>query len=362
MSVCSSISSGSSCGSRMLYGNSNGDLSARNKQPYQRSRPGIQRSDHTAASVLELDGSRHSILSLSTGASAYFPNLVRKESVRSICSSICQTKNQSKSHLVPSSLSIKDQKGGCKMKSRNGRKRVVRFAPPSEILWIPISSLVEMSSREVAATWYSSKEYDEQRIHDSNIVFLMEQELENSSTMTLGAVVRTIEGSRGLEQRTTCGERRCKRNRQNSIKAVLTQQDELSKERSFLIEYNEWNNQKEKQFEHRLASMYCKQTESAKQDALKRAKYDAKEAVRGKSACVPSAKSKYSHSRPETHHQPLAESLHTLSSQRDDRQPSLSPRKRRHDRPLPPLRDLSIAQYPSVPSLIYDSLSSSSAS
>jgi hypothetical protein len=359
MSVCSSISSGSSCDSRLPY--SNGDVSSRQIQPYQRSRPGIQRSDHTSASVqLELDDSRHSILSLSTGASAYYPNLVRKESVRSICNSICQTKNQGMRHIVPSSLSIKNQKGGGKLELRLKRKTVVRFAPPSEILWIPIPSLTELSLRRVAATWYSSKEYDEQKIHDSNIIFLMEQELENSSTKTIGEVVKTIEGARGLEQRTTYGDKKCKRNRQNSIQAVLKQQDELSKERSFLIEYNEWNGQTEKQFENRLASTYGEQTVAAKHDALKRAKCDAKEAARGKSSCIVSAKNKRKHPRPETQQKPLSESIRTISSKQASQQPS--PRKRSTDRPLPPMRDLSIAQYPSVPSLIHDSLSSSSTS
>jgi hypothetical protein len=367
------------------------DPSTRQMHRYQRSRPGIQRSDHTSASVrIELDDSRHSLVTMSA-APIHFPNLIRKESVQSKNNRICgdSTPSCSKSlDVVPPRTSFNRD---ITILPRLTKKKIVRFAPSSEILYIPIPSMVDISFKQAAATWYSSKDYDEQRISNRSIVYLIEQELQQPTTTTIISAIQRVEGARGLEQRTIDGAQICYNNRQQSIQAVLREQERLNRERTFLIEYKEWNTMKEIEFEERIAAAYGAPSALAKQEAIDRAIHDANVVT----AIQDGLKNGLMHVaavsvEPSTNRQflrdkrfysspiilndapinvsrdtfrndaklkTMCDSLHTLSSTQPTRRQVECKTKRSSDRPVPPLRDTT-KKGPSIPNLVLESFSS----
>jgi hypothetical protein len=242
------------------------------------SRPGVQRSDHSSASVMQLDidNSCHSFYSVSSASMVkHISTLTRKESVRpGSCldfnnGSISRKNN---SVVVTTSPSIH---------TVTSKKTVVRFAPSSEILYIPIPSRIDLSMMEIENKWYTSKDYEVQRLSNETILYLMEQEIQKLSgndsitAITFSSFIGNVQGARGLEQRTKLGATICYQNRQKSIQAVLQEQ----KYQNQNGEYDDYSKTKiQQQLEQRLATVYSKETMLATQDAIERAIFDAGEA------------------------------------------------------------------------------------
>jgi hypothetical protein len=252
-----------------------------------RSRPGIQRSDHTSASVqqLEFDDSCASFYSSastattsSTTMSKQFRSLSRKESIsptkRSMHGSCLDL---SKSFSIGCDAASTNTSPTRSSSSNYSRKKVVQFAPLSENLYVPTPSLDEMTPEEIMSTWFASQDYDEQRLSNQKTVVMMEQELQQAAgevTVTaFTSVIKAIEGSRGLEHRTKEGIRSIFRNRQQSIQAVLMEQEKQKKDPMIRSDQHViW------QQSAAIASAYSMETIMSILDAVERAMYDAKEA------------------------------------------------------------------------------------
>jgi hypothetical protein len=178
---------------------------------------------------------------------------------------------------------------GCDMASTNtsptqsssshfSTKKVVYFAPTSEILYVPIPSRDEMTKEEINETWFTSKDYEVQRIANQETIALMEQEIKRQTegdvtVAALSSVVQSIEGARGLEPRTKVMTQNIFRNRQQSIQAVLKEQ-ELAKQKN----YSPIDQQVACDVDSAIASAYSIETMISVLDAVERAVHDAKEA------------------------------------------------------------------------------------
>lgn len=244
-----------------------------------RSRPGIHRSDHTAASVRQLDlndscHSFHSVSTPSTTASQIqqrtqpFQSLYRKESVRH------------GSFKSDSSFSLNISTHMNDLPSSLGKKSVVQFAPVSETLYIPVPARCDLSIEEIEDTWFTKKDYEEQRESYRSCVKIMEKKLSNTEegSTNLSDVVKSIDGARGLEHRIKDGAERLFQTRQQSIQAVLREQQKLFKERSYNMDHEGRIEFKSAQFTQQIANVYAFETATAILDARERGIEDAKEA------------------------------------------------------------------------------------
>ena len=304
MSVCSSISGNSGSLSDDEFGQMNRNAVGNKSCTYPfsppkssrmnfptRSRPGVQRSDHTSASVqqLEFDDSCASFYSSASSATAssntmstQFRSLSRKESIsplkRSSIHSTCL--DMSKSISTGCCDTASTHTSPTRSSSSNNSIRAVRFAPLSENLYVPTPCLDEMTKEEIESAWFSSKDYEEQRIDYQRIVVQMEQEMQLSTggeitTAAFTSAVKAIEGARGLEHRTKVGTRTIFQNRQQSIQAVLKEQEHQNKD--FIIRTDR-NVLWKQTSTSAIATAYSMETMMSVLDAVERAMYDAKEA------------------------------------------------------------------------------------
>jgi hypothetical protein len=152
------------------------------------------------------------------------------------------------------------------VKTSRKRNSVVRFVPDSEILYIPVPSLSEMSKKQVAACWWSPDEFDELRIKYKSVVHLMEQSSPENR--------EAIEGSRGLEQRTEEGAWKYFTVKRAAANAVFVEQNRQRRHRK----HQRLNPVLEAVCTQSIAAAYTPETLTAVNEALRRAKHDAKEA------------------------------------------------------------------------------------
>lgn len=314
MSTCSSIScdSGSLIDDE-LFGRNRNTVGKNIPYPFSpakasrmniptRSRPGIQRSDHTSASVQQLEfddiscasfySSTSSATTASITISKQYQLLSRKESISPLKRSV-QGSGLGSCLDLSTNVSI-----GCdtssaltsptrSSSSNNSRIKTVQFAPLSENLYIPIPSIDEMTEEEIEGTWFTTKDYERHRTSCQNILALMEQELQHQQqklspstegtkgeamSSTFISIVKSIEEARGLEHRTKEGTQAIFRNRQQSIQAVLKEQKRLK------IMYGSDENNVWKQTSG-IATTYSMGTLMPLMDAIERAMYDAKVAA-----------------------------------------------------------------------------------
>ena len=297
MSACSSISGNS--GSRNDEGSSQLNRNTMEKNSWyspakasrrasSRSRPGIQRSDHSSASVqqLELDdcASFHSFSSHATTSTATTASksLSRKHSIHPLkpCASAHGNSflDLNKSYHVGCDTSSIHTSPTRSSSSYNSRNKSVHFAPESENLYIPVPNLDETTTEEIDGRWFSTTEYEQQRSSFKGLVKLMEQELMRQSEETstpaveitassFTSVIKKFEGARGLEHRTNDGTKIILHRRQNSIQAVLREQERQRNDQQAV-----WNQTAS------IATAYSMETIVSVLDAVERAVYDAKEA------------------------------------------------------------------------------------
>jgi hypothetical protein len=146
---------------------------------------------------------------------------------------------------------------------KEGAGARVRFAPDSEILYIPVPARCDVPPDQAAATWWSPAEFGARRDEYKAVIARMEQ--------ANGTNDIPLEESRGLEQRTQDGAWKYYTMKQGALEAVWAEQDHWRK----AIAAAETHNRQDNAAALSIAAAYARAAALAVQQALERAVLDA---------------------------------------------------------------------------------------